>query len=60
MNNKDFPHSLKGNNDLLSITQPQAIRMFMRYLKGSRYCGNQYLFKYHDRMADYHLEDIVY
>ena len=23
---KDFPHSLKGNNDLLSITQPHAIR----------------------------------
>jgi 5-methyltetrahydrofolate--homocysteine methyltransferase len=20
---KDFPHSLKGNNDLLSLTQPQ-------------------------------------
>jgi 5-methyltetrahydrofolate--homocysteine methyltransferase len=23
---KDFSYSLKGNNDLLSITQPQAIR----------------------------------
>jgi 5-methyltetrahydrofolate--homocysteine methyltransferase len=23
---KDFPHSLKGNNDLLSLTQPQAIK----------------------------------
>jgi 5-methyltetrahydrofolate--homocysteine methyltransferase len=23
---KDFPHPLKGNNDLLSLTQPQAIR----------------------------------
>ena len=23
---KDFPHSLKGNNDLLSITQPKAIK----------------------------------
>jgi 5-methyltetrahydrofolate--homocysteine methyltransferase len=23
---KDFPHSLKGNNDLLSITQPHAIK----------------------------------
>ena len=22
---KDFPHALKGNNDLLSLTQPQAI-----------------------------------
>lgn len=22
---KDFPHPLKGNNDLLSLTQPQAI-----------------------------------
>ena len=22
----NFPHSLKGNNDLLSLTQPQAIR----------------------------------
>jgi 5-methyltetrahydrofolate--homocysteine methyltransferase len=23
---KDFPHSAKGNNDLLSLTQPQAIK----------------------------------
>lgn len=23
---KDFPHPLKGNNDLLSLTQPKAIR----------------------------------
>ena len=23
---KDFPHALKGNNDLLSITQPQAVK----------------------------------
>jgi 5-methyltetrahydrofolate--homocysteine methyltransferase len=22
---KDFPHPLKGNNDLLSITQPEAV-----------------------------------
>jgi 5-methyltetrahydrofolate--homocysteine methyltransferase len=26
---KDFPHSLKGNNDLLSLTQPQAIKRYM-------------------------------
>ena len=23
---RDFPHPLKGNNDLLTLTQPQAIR----------------------------------
>ena len=23
---KDFPHSLKGNNDLLSLTQPEAVK----------------------------------
>ena len=23
---KDFPHPLKGNNDLLSITQPEAVK----------------------------------
>jgi 5-methyltetrahydrofolate--homocysteine methyltransferase len=30
---KDFSHSLKGNNDLLSITQPQAIRDVHKYFE---------------------------
>jgi len=27
---KDFPISLKGNNDLLSITQPETIKKYMK------------------------------
>ena len=27
---KDFPHPLKGNNDLLSITQPEAVKQVHR------------------------------
>ena len=27
---KDFPHPLKGNNDLLSITQPEAVKSVHR------------------------------
>lgn len=28
---KDFPHPLKGNNDLLSITQPEAVKQVHRF-----------------------------
>jgi hypothetical protein len=30
---KDFPHSLKGNNDLLSLTQPHAKKYMLLILK---------------------------
>jgi 5-methyltetrahydrofolate--homocysteine methyltransferase len=57
---KDFSYSLKGNNDLLSITQPQAIRDVHAKYFASRYCRNEYFSSTTIGMADYHLEDIVY
>ena len=59
---KDFPHSLKGNNDLLVLTQPQIIQeIHEEYLA----CGvdiletNTFNGTYIS-MADYHMEDLVY
>jgi 5-methyltetrahydrofolate--homocysteine methyltransferase len=57
---KDFPHSLKGNNDLLSLTQPQAIKdVHAAYFAGAdivetTFSGTTI------GMADYHLEEYVY
>ena len=59
---KDFPHSLKGNNDLLSITQPQAIRdVHAKYFEAGADIVETNTFSGTTiGMADYHLEDIVY
>lgn len=59
---KDFPHSLKGNNDLLSITQPQAIReVHAQYFEaGADIIETNTFSGTTIGMADYHLEDIVY
>ena len=59
---KDFPHSLKGNNDLLSITQPQAIKdIHAQYLEaGADIVETNTFSSTTIGMADYHLEDIVY
>lgn len=59
---KDFPHSLKGNNDLLSITQPQAIRaVHAAYFEAGADIVETNTFSGTTiGMADYHLEDIVY
>ncbi|WP_348813051.1 homocysteine S-methyltransferase family protein [Flavobacterium maritimum] len=59
---KDFPHSLKGNNDLLSLTQPQAIRdVHAAYLEaGADIIETNTFSGTTIGMADYHLEDIVY
>ncbi|MFT5802824.1 MAG: 5-methyltetrahydrofolate--homocysteine methyltransferase [Nonlabens sp.] len=59
---KDFPHSLKGNNDLLSITQPQAIRdVHAKYFEaGADIVETNTFSSTTIGMADYHLEDIVY
>ncbi len=59
---ENFQHALKGNNDLLSITQPQIIKeIHSRYLEAgsdiietNTFNSNKY------SMADYHMEDIVY
>ena len=59
---KDFPHSLKGNNDLLSITQPHAIKaVHAAYFEAGADIVETNTFSGTTiGMADYHLEDIVY
>jgi len=59
---KDFPHSLKGNNDLLSLTQPEAIRkVHEQYLEaGADIIETNTFSGTTIGMADYHLEDFVY
>jgi 5-methyltetrahydrofolate--homocysteine methyltransferase len=57
-----FPHDLKGNNDLLTITQPQIIREIHKsYLEAgadiietNTFNANKY------SMSDYHMESLVY
>ncbi len=59
---KDFPYSLKGNNDLLSITQPQAIAaIHAKYFEAGADIVETNTFSGTTiGMADYHLEEIVY
>nr|WP_317631477.1 methionine synthase [uncultured Flavobacterium sp.] len=59
---KDFPHPLKGNNDLLSITQPQAVKeVHRKYLQaGADIIETNTFSGTTIGMADYHLEDYVY
>lgn len=59
---KDFPYSLKGNNDLLSLTQPQAIRdVHAQYFEAGADIVETNTFSGTTiGMADYHLEDWVY
>ena len=57
-----FPYSLKGNNDLLSLTQPKAIRdIHAQYFEAGADIVETNTFSGTTiGMADYHLEDIVY
>ncbi len=59
---KDFPYPLKGNNDLLSITQPKAIaEVHAKYFEAGADIVETNTFSGTTiGMADYHLEDIVY
>ena len=59
---KDFPHSLKGNNDLLSLTQPQAIKaVHAKYFEaGADIVETNTFSSTTIGMADYHLEEFVY
>lgn len=59
---KDFPHPLKGNNDLLSITQPKAIaEVHAKYFEAGADIVETNTFSGTTiGMADYHLEDLVY
>jgi 5-methyltetrahydrofolate--homocysteine methyltransferase len=59
---QDFPHPLKGNNDLLSITQPEAVKEVHRqyYLAGADIVETNTFSGTTIGMTDYHLEDLVY
>ena len=59
---KDFPTSLKGNNDLLSITQPVAIKeIHAKYLAaGADIIETNTFSGTRIAMADYQMEDLVY
>ena len=58
----NFPHSLKGNNDLLSLTQPQAIAaIHAQYFEAGADIVETNTFSGTTiGMDDYHLEDLVY
>lgn len=59
---KDWKYPLKGNNDLLSLTQPQAIEEIHRkYLEaGADIIETNTFSGTTIAMADYHMEDLVY
>lgn len=59
---KNWEHPLKGNNDLLSLTQPQAIEeVHRKYLDaGADIIETNTFSGTTIAMADYHMEDLVY
>lgn len=59
---KDFPVLLKGNNDLLSLTQPQAIAEIHRkyFEAGADLVETNTFSGTTIAMADYQMEDLVY
>ncbi|WP_419868916.1 homocysteine S-methyltransferase family protein [Chryseobacterium sp. CT-SW4] len=59
---KDYPYLVKGNNDLLSLTQPHAIEAVHRkYLEaGADIIETNTFSGTTIAMADYHMEDLVY
>ncbi len=58
---KDWPHPLQGNNDLLSLTQPQAIKEIHRkyFEAGADIVETNTFSATSVAMADYHLEAYV-
>ena len=58
----NFEYSLKGNNDLLSITQPEAVKEVHRqyFQAGADIVETNTFSSTTIGMADYHLEDFVY
>ncbi|KOS06328.1 5-methyltetrahydrofolate--homocysteine methyltransferase [Flavobacterium akiainvivens] len=58
----DFPHPLKGNNDLLSLTQPEAIKDVHRqyFAAGADIVETNTFSGTTIGMADYHMEHLVY
>ncbi|WP_179009192.1 homocysteine S-methyltransferase family protein [Winogradskyella forsetii] len=59
---KDYPSSLKGNNDLLSLTQPKAIaEIHAKYFEAGADIVETNTFSGTTiAMADYEMEDLVY
>ena len=59
---ENYPSSLKGNNDLLSITQPQIIsEIHKKYLDSGADILETNTFSSNSiSMADYNMEDLVY
>ncbi len=57
----DYPHPLKGNNDLLSITQPKIISDIHRayFEAGADIVETNTFNANRISMADYHMEDLV-
>lgn len=59
---RDFPHDLKGNNDLLCLTQPQIItEIHQGYLAaGADFIETNSFNSTAISLADYHMSDLVY
>jgi len=59
---KDYPHDLKGNNDLLTLTQPQIIHtIHTGFLEAGADIIETNSFNSNSAsMADYHMQDLVY
>ena len=59
---EDYAHDLKGNNDLLSLTQPDIIRgIHEQYLSAGSDIVETNTFNANSiSQSDYHLEEIVY
>lgn len=59
---KDYPSPLKGNNDLLSITQPEAVKaVHKKYFEAGADIVETNTFSGTTiAMADYQMEDLVY
>ena len=59
----DFPHDLKGNNDLLTLTQPQIIHAIHdrpTWKPGADIVETNTFNSTAASMSDYHMEDLVY
>jgi 5-methyltetrahydrofolate--homocysteine methyltransferase len=59
---KEWPHPLQGNNDLLSLTQPEAIvTIHAKFFEAGADIAETNTFSSTTiAMADYHMEDLVY
>jgi 5-methyltetrahydrofolate--homocysteine methyltransferase len=59
---KDYPHDLKGNNDLLSLTRPDIIKEIHRqyFEAGADIVETNTFSGTSIAMADYHMQDLVY